>query len=275
MTEIRVTKTDLRWWTEFAASREWTFAKTYARSAPHDYVVAGRTPNVAHEDLVRAARVIHTFGTPGKYYSVTKIYLVSPDGRHRWWTEDDDLRDTNLVNRATAKVFYGIQNAQSTFSGISSTYDEVATTWDVHHSSGPSNVEDLRTVLAGVRGKYPPHVLDLGCGTGRVLDLGLASPERYAGVDFSQAMLNMLVRKHPKVAAVYASDVRDALAKGMFTPSQFDWVFIDAAMELTTEQITQAENLARLAVVHIDRNEWSVQAVRSASSPTTPVLSKS
>lgn len=50
---------------EFAATRTWTFAKTYAEFAPHDYVVDGRTPDVFHEDLLRAARVIHTFGSPG------------------------------------------------------------------------------------------------------------------------------------------------------------------------------------------------------------------
>ena len=61
----------------------------------------------------------------------------------------------------------------------------------------------MKQLLAGVRGTYPPHVLDIGCGTGRVLDLGLVAPERYAGVDSSQAMLNLLLRKHPKAAAVY------------------------------------------------------------------------
>ena len=38
-------------------------------------------------------------------------------------------------------------------------------------------------------------MLDIGCGTGRVLDLGLTTPDRYTGIDPSQAMLNALVRK--------------------------------------------------------------------------------
>jgi hypothetical protein len=66
MTENRITKQDLDWWMAFAASREWTFAKTYAETAPHHYVVEGRTPGVTHEDMVRAARVIHTFGQPDR-----------------------------------------------------------------------------------------------------------------------------------------------------------------------------------------------------------------
>lgn len=265
MTKSRLTKSDLEWWVEFAATREWTFAKTYAETAPHHYVVEGRTPGVTHEDMVRAARVIHTFGSPGKYYSLTKIYLVSPDGDFRWWTEDNHLTDTTLVNRATTELFYGIQNAPSTVTGIESPYDEVATTWDVDHPIGSGESDHVRQSLAGVRGKFPPHVLDLGCGTGRVLDLGLASADRYAAVDSSQAMLNLLIRKHPKVAAVYPVDVRDALAAGTFTPGQFDWVFLDGAIDLSAAQYTQLEEIARLAVIVVGGDEWTVRDVAENS----------
>lgn len=265
MTESRITKSDLDWWVKFAGTREWTFAKTYAETAPHHYVVEGRTPGVTHEDMVRAARVIHTFGSPGKYYSLTKIYLVSPDGQFRWWTEDNHFTDTTLVNRATTELFYGIQNAPSTVTGMESPYDEVATTWDVDHPIGSGEPDHVQQLLADARGKYPPHVLDLGCGTGRVLDLGLASADRYAAVDSSQAMLNLLIRKHPKVAAVYPVDVRDALAAGTFTPGQFDWVFLDRAIELSAAQYTQLEQIARLAVIAVDGAEWTVLDVAENS----------
>lgn len=265
MTESRITKSDLDWWVKFAATREWTFAKTYAETAPHHYVVEGRTPGVTHEDMVRAARVIHTFGSPGKYYSLTKNYLVSPDGQFRWWTEDHHFTDTTLVNRATTELFYGIQNAPSTVTGIESPYDEVATTWDVDHPIGSGEADHVKQLLADARRKYPPHVLDLGCGTGRVLDLGLASADRYAALDSSQAMLNLLIRKHPKVAAVYPVDVRDALAAGTFTPGQFDWVFLDGAIGLSAAQYTQLEQIARLAVIVVDGAEWTVRDVAENS----------
>src|SRR5689334_1042704 len=265
MTESRITKSDLDWWVKFAATREWTFANTYVETAPHHYVVEGRTPGVTHEDMVRAARVIHTFGSPGKYYSLTKIYLVSPDGQFRWWTEDNHFTDTTLVNRATTELCYSIQNAPSTATGIESPNDEVATTWDVDHPIGSGESDHVKQLLADARGKYPPHVLDLGCGTGRVLDLGLASADRYAAVDSSQAMLNLLIRKHPKVAAVYPVDVRDALAAGTFTPGQFDWVFLDGAIELSAAQNTQLEQVARLIVILVDGAEWTVLDVAGNS----------
>lgn len=265
MTEGRITQQDLDWWLEFATSRGWTFAKTYAETAPHHYIVEGRTSGVTHEDMVRAARVIHTFGQPGKYYSLTKIYLLSPDGKYRWWTEDNHFTDTTLVNRATTRLFYGIQNAPSTFSDIESPYDAVATIWDVEHPIGSGESNRVKRLLDGARGKYPPHVLDIGCGTGRVLDLGLASADRYAGVDSSQAMLNLLIRKHPKAAAIYPFDFRDALTANTFSPGQFDWVFLDTAVEMTAEQRAQVEHIARLAMIIVDGHEWTLRDVRENS----------
>lgn len=178
MAEDRITRDDLGWWLEFTDTRTWTFATTYADTAPHDYIVQSRTPGVTHEDVVRAARVICTFGAPGKYYGITKIYLVSPDGSHRWWTEDRHFTDATLVNRGTTRLHYCVQNALSTATGSDSPYDEVATAWDARHPAAEREAERVKHLLAGVRGTYPPHVLDLGCGTGRVLDLGLVSPER-------------------------------------------------------------------------------------------------
>ena len=273
MTEGRITKSDLDWWLEFAVTREWTFAKTYAETAPHHYIVEGRTPGVTHDDMVRAARVIHTFGSPGKYYSLTKIYLVSPDGRYRWWTEDNHFTDTTLVNRATTELFYGIQNAPLTASGAWSIFDGAATTWDADHPAYDGAAESHATMLSKVRGSYPPHVLDLGCGTGRVLDLGLATPDRYAGVDSSQAMLNMLVRKHPKVAAVYPMNVTDALEAGTFTDGQFDWVFLDSTVRLIAAHRAQVDRIARLAVIEVSGRVWGLRDLREATAERLVELS--
>lgn len=105
----RTTQTDLDWWFEKAARLEWTWAKTYAESAPHDYVVLGRSKGMSAEDFVRAGRVIRTFGVPGKFWSYTNIYLTSPDGRLKWWTMDAVADDTDLINRATTDRTYGPQ----------------------------------------------------------------------------------------------------------------------------------------------------------------------
>ena len=167
---------------------------------------------------------------------------MSPDGKYRWWTEDDQLTDTTLVNRATTERFYGIQNAPSTATGSDSPYDQVATTWDAEHPSSVMRQIASSSLLAGVRGQYPPHVLDIGCGTGRVLDLGLVTPDRYAGLDSSQAMLNMLVRKHPRSPPCTRWTSSRRSEQGPFTPGQFDWVFLDDAVQLDDEQREQIDS---------------------------------
>ena len=68
-----VTTQDRQWWLEIEPTLGWIFARTYADTAPHEYVVLGRW-TLSREDFVRAAKVIHTFGEPGKLYSSTNIY---------------------------------------------------------------------------------------------------------------------------------------------------------------------------------------------------------
>ncbi len=103
---------DLAWWLELAPTLEWTWAITYAESAPHWYIVAGRTPGVTRADFIRAGRVIRTFGEPGKFWAMTNIYLLTEDRRLKFWCmwssppRDDDA---TLINLATTDKTYGPQ----------------------------------------------------------------------------------------------------------------------------------------------------------------------
>lgn len=241
MSPLVVTGEDLDWWVDRAARLEWTFARTYAATAPHSYVVLGRTEGMTAADYVRAGRVIHTFGQPGKFYGITSIYLTSPDGRVKWWTMDRDVQATTLINQATTDRLYGVQNAPSTESCVPTRYDGLASAYDEVHPTSSDLAGALRAAVASLSGQYPPAVLDVGCGTGRVLDLGLTTPDRYAGVDPSGPMLNQLVRKHPDVAAVYPMTVEQALAQRLFTPGQFEIVtlLLDPADDLG-EDVEQA-----------------------------------
>src|SRR4051794_13746791 len=85
MSRGRISHADLEWWLSIAPTLEWTFARTYAETAPHSYVVVGRTEGLSHEYAVRAGRVIHTFGRPAKFYGATNIYLTSRDGALKLW----------------------------------------------------------------------------------------------------------------------------------------------------------------------------------------------
>jgi hypothetical protein len=245
-----MTEDDLNWWLTFAANLEWTFARTYAETAPHSYVVHSRTAGMTKGDFVRAAHVIHTFGQPAKFYNMTSIYLTSPDGRLKWWTMDKDLNETGLINQATTARLYGVQNAPSTCSGEGTAYDQIATRYDERNPITDDEVRALKELVAPFKSDYPTSVLDVGCGTGRVLDLGLTTPDRYAGVDSSQPMLNMLVRKYPNVGAVYPMTIEQALTDGRFTAGQFEIVTAyGSADELDPAAVSALATLASRALV--------------------------
>jgi hypothetical protein len=81
-----VDERDLHWWLQLAGELDWTWAKTYADSAPHRYVVLGRNPGLNRSDFVRARAVIRTLGQPGKFYRSTNIYLEVWEWK--WWMMD-------------------------------------------------------------------------------------------------------------------------------------------------------------------------------------------
>jgi hypothetical protein len=212
MKPTRITEADLAWWFELAATLPWTFAKTYAETAPHSYIVLGRTPVLTRDDFIRAGAVIRTFGQPGKFYNMTNIYLTSPDGVLKWWAMDAAVADTGLINQATTDRVYGEQNAPDTRSTVRSVYDEIATQYDDLYS--PVDGDERTGLLRLLEGRFDnaPTTLDIGCGTGAVLDLGITTPDRYTGLDPSQAMLNELtIKQRGKVAEVIPSRLEDAI----------------------------------------------------------------
>lgn len=103
---------DLRWWLETAPTLEWTWAVTHADSAPHWYVVLGRTHGLDRDGYVRAGRVTRTFGEPGKFYSMTNLYLFTEDRSRKYWCmwgADPKDEDATLINMATTERTYGEQ----------------------------------------------------------------------------------------------------------------------------------------------------------------------
>ena len=102
---------DLRWWWDLAPTLKWTFAKTMPDS-PHWWVRGGQTPGFSREDALRVARVVRTFGEPGKFWSRTDLYLFSPDRlRKCWCMHSDPPRDDNvrIVNLAMTDRTFGAQ----------------------------------------------------------------------------------------------------------------------------------------------------------------------
>lgn len=217
-----ITDADFNWWIEKIHRLDWVFAVTYADGAPHEYI-CDRTEGMTKEDFERAARVIHTFGEPQKFYKRTRIYFVH-DG-WKYWTMSDDHRKVTLVNRGRANHSYGVQNAPETRSAITTAYDPIATHWDT--SFGLSREEQdgfIALVDRATGGHRKCRTLDLGAGTGASLDLGITESFRLTAIDPSGPMLNRLVTKHPLVARVEPMSFETARHRLVLGGTKFDLV---------------------------------------------------
>ena len=79
---------------EFVDDAAWVFAKTYAATWPHEYVV--RTPENAPM-ILALARHIFDHGIDGRFYAQVRKY--HDEGGKAYWTMDDTPETTELVNR--------------------------------------------------------------------------------------------------------------------------------------------------------------------------------
>jgi hypothetical protein len=237
-----VDETDLAWWLELAPSLKWHFSTTMPQW-PHSYVVRGKT--LGEADFVRAASVVRTYGEPGKFYDRTTVYLT--DGDTKWWTMGEALAECQIINKALATEVYGEQNAPHTASMHRSVYDGLATIYDERYTS-PAALDENSRMRKLIMGHFPSHApatLDVGCGTGLLLDLGITAPSMYVGVDPSQGMLNELVRKHPRAVQLHPHPIEEVLGK--FTAGQFELVasLFGSASYVHPEVIKKLPSLSR------------------------------
>jgi hypothetical protein len=78
----------------FVESTSWRFAKTYAATWPHEYVVM----NGENAAMIRAlARHIFEHGVEGRFYSQIRKY--HHEAGKVYWSMDDTPEATTLINR--------------------------------------------------------------------------------------------------------------------------------------------------------------------------------
>jgi hypothetical protein len=93
----------------FVESARWTFAKTYAATWPHEYVV--RTPENAPMFLA-LARHIFEHGTDERFYSQLRRYYH--EGGKVFWSMDPTPQSTSLINRCDEEQTYEARLAAGT-----------------------------------------------------------------------------------------------------------------------------------------------------------------
>jgi hypothetical protein len=85
----------------FVESTVWTFAKTYAATWPHEYVVR----NSENAPMILAlSRHIFEHGTDGRFYSQVRQY--HHEGGKVYWSMDDTPEETDLINRCDEAQTY-------------------------------------------------------------------------------------------------------------------------------------------------------------------------
>lgn len=78
----------------FVESTAWTFAKTYAATWPHEYIVRAEE-NAAM--ILALARHIFEHGIDGRFYSQVRKY--HHEGGTVYWSMDPTPEATDLINR--------------------------------------------------------------------------------------------------------------------------------------------------------------------------------
>ena len=85
----------------FVTEQKWTFAKTYASTWPHEYIVRDR---VDENLFIQLVRHIRTYGYEGKFYRVPITYF-NEDGMV-YWTMGAPIEETTIVNRCKEEQSY-------------------------------------------------------------------------------------------------------------------------------------------------------------------------
>ncbi len=160
-------------------SKSWIFAKTM-KSNPHWYTLRKDWGDDWMFDTV--VNAIRKMGEEVIFYG--KPYIIYRIDEWRYWTMGAPIGETTLINRAK--------------SPIKSEYDDIAWKYDGYYSKPGYQEENNR--LATIVQKLPlkGNILDVGCGTGILLDLLLIHHHNYLGIDPSSKMLERLRQKHPQ-----------------------------------------------------------------------------
>lgn len=93
----------------FVESTRWTFAKTYAATWPHEYVV--RNPENA-EQILALARHVFQHGIDGRFYGTVRKY--HHEGGKVYWSMDPTPEETTLINRCDESQTYEARLAAGT-----------------------------------------------------------------------------------------------------------------------------------------------------------------
>ena len=89
---------------DFVNGAQWTFAKTYAATWPHEYIVRERVEQALFVQLVEHIRA---HGYVGKFYHRSITYF--DEGGMTYWTMGEPIEKTTVINRCPKEGTYEVR----------------------------------------------------------------------------------------------------------------------------------------------------------------------
>ena len=153
---------------------------------PHHYTHRLKWRNyegVEDSDYERVFHAVYKHGEWGSWGNQRRCYFRA--NGYQWWFMTEDVKESVILNRCPIYYPFGKR------------YDKVAGRHDSRFDrerDRSEKIEHYRLVPL----EFP--VLDIGCGTGRLVDYAgtYVSPSKYVGIDPSIGMLGQFHLKHPR-----------------------------------------------------------------------------
>lgn len=164
----------------FIERQSWTFAKTYAKTSPHEWLCKDKLEREEEkQEFEYFVTFIREHGCRKKFKK--SFYTHFDLDGFSYWTMGAPLEITIIINR------HGL--------GF---YDHLADEYDRIFSDDESKIENEQIAKMLAPHAAQGKILDIGCGTGLFLDIGLGAGEEvfYHGIDPSRRMLANLSAKH-------------------------------------------------------------------------------
>ena len=86
---------------EFISKHEWINAKTYEKTAPHEYLALSKMSESERHLFVKFGKYIRSDGYEKLFWGKSYKY-IDIDG-YKYWTMDFNVEETDLVNREPLK----------------------------------------------------------------------------------------------------------------------------------------------------------------------------
>jgi hypothetical protein len=99
---------------KFIDSADWVFAKTYAKTAPHEYAVRDKNPHL-EDEFVYFVKFIRKHGYEEMFWN--KPYTRYNVGKYKYWTMGNPIDETTIINRAIINNSTGTKQSTPTVAG--------------------------------------------------------------------------------------------------------------------------------------------------------------